>query len=285
VLEELAKAAEGTRQLLKMLPWGIDPRTPQAFYQAKLYDTRGEYTADLNQSPLRENVPSYAVYDGGERVIRVPLNFVARRQSDGAISMVRQVEPHPVIHEVTHQMMHDFLQFLPQWVVEGTAEYAAMLPYKPGVFTTGAHENGLKEYLKTQARGIKLSELGRVHDHMRMTRKEWESRAVKGGVEQRRLYLSSLLIVYYFSHLDSDKKGTRFLQYFDKMTEARDAWEAFFKDPGVRVFSDGRIVSRIPPPAYSETFGFEQLSILLDGRSPDQLQKAFIDAYKKIGVQ
>jgi hypothetical protein len=69
------------------------------------------------------------------------------------------------------------------------------------------------------------------------------------------------------------------------MAEARDAWAAFFKDPRVRVDPDGRIFSMIPPPTYDDAFGFERLSILLAGRSAEELQKAVVDGYKKIGVK
>ncbi|HEX4999900.1 MAG TPA: hypothetical protein VFY29_16895, partial [Terriglobia bacterium] len=284
VLTDLARVAEGTRSLVRALPWGVEPHAPPGSFHAKLYDTRGEYAADLQSGSRPDAAPSYAVYDSGEKIIRIPLNYVAERR-DGALVMVRSVETHPVVHEVTHQMMHDYLQFLPHWVAEGTAEYAAMLPYRGGVFSADAYEAGLKEYLKTQGRDTKLSDLDRIDSLIRMTPEEWNARAVKGGVEQRRLYISSLLLVYYFSHLDGDPKGDRIFKYFDRMAEARNAWVTFLNDPRVTLFPGGRILSRIPLPPYPETFGRDHLDILFNGRSGEELQKAFLDAYKKIGVK
>jgi hypothetical protein len=37
-----------------------------------------------------------------------------------------------LVHELTHQMMHFWLDYHPQWVVEGTAEYTGNLPTQHG---------------------------------------------------------------------------------------------------------------------------------------------------------
>ena len=37
-----------------------------------------------------------------------------------------------LVHELTHQMMHFWLPYLPNWVVEGTAEYTENLPLNAG---------------------------------------------------------------------------------------------------------------------------------------------------------
>jgi len=121
-----------------------------------------------------------------------------------------------------------------------------------------------------------------------MTGEQWREKAERSNGEQGRLYFASCLLVYYFCHLDGDGKGTRFLKYFDQMAEARDAWAKFFADPRVTRNENGSFTYRgIELPKYSRQgeYGTEQLGILLEGRSADEMTKAVIDGYKKIGVR
>ena len=109
------------------------------------------------------------------------------------------------------------------------------------------------------------------------------------GDAQARLYMTSCLLVYYFCHLEGDGTGARFFQYLDKMKEAREAWQTFFKDPRVKLLGNGRFQYRndIPLPAQKrdESYGREHLSILLNGRTDEQFQQDVVNAYKKIGVR
>jgi hypothetical protein len=45
--------------------------------------------------------------------------------------------------------------------------------------------------------------------------------------------------------------------------------------------------SNVPLPSqpHEDSYGLEQISILLDGRDADQIQKAVVEGYKKIGVK
>jgi hypothetical protein len=187
-------------------------------------------------------------------------------------------------------MMHDYLPFLPIWVIEGSAEYTEMIPYNAGRFLTASHERGIKEYIKAAAdRQLPLTGMGQALEHMNLTTEAWHARANSGSTEQFRLYVTSCLLVYYFCHLDGDGKGTRFFQYLDKIREAREAWSAFFKDPRVRLREDGAFsypgdVS-LPSKARDDSYGIEHLSILLDGRDKEAMHKAIVEGYKKIGVR
>ena len=49
-------------------------------------------------------------------------------------------ETHTMVHELTHQMMHFWLGYLPQWVVEGTAEYTGTLPLHTGQFRVSGRQ-------------------------------------------------------------------------------------------------------------------------------------------------
>jgi hypothetical protein len=193
------------------------------------------------------------------------------------------------VHEVTHQMMHDFLPFLPKWLIEGTAEYTESLPYNAGRFLAGSHARGLKEYIrKNTERRVSTAGFRSFASLMTTDRKAWDSLSQRSD-SQHLLYYQSYLLVYYFSHLDGDGKGTRLLKYLDSIAEARDAWEEFFKKPEVKRSPDGsfswpRSIS-LPAAKYSEEYGIEKQSILMDGRDATTLDADVRNGFKKLGIK
>jgi hypothetical protein len=287
VIKEVARTFEATHSLVEALPWGIEPKPPEdrgGFYRAKLYTTRENYIADGGP----EN--SGGVYMSRDRVFRVPFESLGLELRGKTWFKKPNYTGETIIHEITHQMMHEFLPFLPIWTAEGTAEYAEIMPYNAGRFTPSAAERGLKDYIKKAERyRISVADLPLGLDLMRMPHEQWMASAQKNPTAQHRLYFASLMTVYYFSHLDGDGKGTRFLKYLDKIAEARDAWQAFFKDPRVELLPDGTFRYRsdlsLPPQKRSEEYGLSQIDVLLDGRDAAQLHKDMIDGFKKLGIQ
>ncbi len=286
VLKEIARTFEATHSLIEALPWEIDPRPPAdlGLYQAKFYLSRASYIAAGGP----EN--SGGVYSSRDRTFKVPFPSLGLEIRGKTWFKDENYRNDTIVHEITHQMMHDYLPFLPVWITEGTAEYTEMIPYNAGKFLTGSHERGIKEYLKEAAtHGLSPANIGSVMDHLTITGEKWHSLSDSGGSDQHRLYFASCVLVYYFCHLDGDGKGTRFFQYLDKIREARDAWDTFFKDPRVKHEPNGRysFPSDLPQPTQKrgEAYGLENISILLDGRDKEQMQKAVIDGYKKIGVR
>jgi hypothetical protein len=286
VMKEIARTFEATRALVGALPWGVDPKPPAdlGFYQAKFYMTRDSYIAAGGP------VNSGGVYFSRDRIFRVPFPSLGLEMRGKTWFKDENYHNDTIVHEITHQMMHDYLPFLPIWAIEGMAEYTKIMPYRAGVFHTDLRERGIKDYIKTAAsRGVTPGSIGSVMDHLHMTTQAWHERADNGGPEQHKLYFASCLLVYYFSHLDENGDGAHFLKYLDKIREARDAWDTFFKDPRVVHHPDGSASwpGDLPSPSQKmkDTYGLEQLPILLDGRDAAQIQKAVEDGYKKIGVR
>ncbi len=307
VMIEVARIFEGTRSLVDALPWGVRPEPPKdlGFFQAKLYVTEEAYHKDGGPEK------SGGVYMGADRIFRVPFKSIGLEMRGKTWFKKQEFSSDTLVHEITHQMMHDYLGFLPKWISEGTAEYTNMLPYNAGTFRAGSHEKGIKDYIKKQlpfaTKG--LSELGPASDHMTMTPEVWAEKFSGGYEAQHRIYGYSALLVYYFCHLDGDGKGTRFLKYFDAVTEEAGKWrdysvqfakyrgemEEFFKQPGVKKLEDGRFTypKSLTPPARPTApnskdrseFGIEQMALLYEGRTPSQLDEEVKNAYKKIGVK
>jgi hypothetical protein len=292
VMKEIARTFEATRSLALALPWGLDPKPGpgQERFQAKFYENRESYVRDGGP------VNSGGVYMSRDRIFRIPFESLGLEMRGKTWYKNDNYRNDTVIHEITHQMMHDYLPFLPKWVIEGSAEYTEMLPYKAGRFLCSAHERGLKEHLAENARrGIGLADLSELDSHLKMTRETWDSRSLgvslRGNSEQAKLYFRSAILVYFFCHLDGDGKGTRFMAYLDRISTARRAWDAFFANPAVKYDkATGRYSwnpAEVTRPAMDqdESYGLEQLGILLADRSPEQLETAVLEGLKKIGIK
>ncbi|MEZ0388601.1 MAG: hypothetical protein ACAI34_16130 [Verrucomicrobium sp.] len=310
VMKEIARTFEATRALIEGLPWGIEPKPPADLgrYQAKFYETRASYIA--NGGP--EN--SGGVYLSSDRTFRVPFKSLGLDLRGKTWFKDESYRNDTIVHEITHQLMHDYLSFLPTWIIEGTAEYAESLPYNAGRFQAGRHESGLKEYIKQRAEQetMTLSEFRGLEEHMRMDRNKWDEIAQNPAGQHRamrQLYFQSYVLVYYFCHLDGDGKGTRFLKYLDamaterakatefdiKVAEYRKAMEEFFKLPGVKQLGGGRFSypqGLTPPPrpergdrVDSKEFGMQKLDILFDGRTSEVFENDVRAGLKKIGIK
>ncbi len=285
VMKEVARTFEATRSLVSALPWGIAPKPPAdlGFYQAKLFVTREDYFADGGPQN------SGGVYMSRDRIFRIPFPSLGLEMRGKTWFKKTDYHGDTLVHEVTHQMMHDFLPFLPKWIIEGTAEYTESLPYNAGKFIAGSHARGVKEYIaKAVTHRTLTSEFRPFGEHIAMKRDAWESLSANQH-SQHLLYFQSYAMVYFFCHLDGDGKGTRFMKYLDAIAEARDEWERFFKNPLVKSNGDGSYTfpSTLPKPAakQSEEFGIEKLSILFDGRDAAALDKDIREGFKKIGIK
>ena len=285
VMKEVARTFEATRSLVSALPWGINPTPPSdlGFYQARLYVTREDYFADGGPQN------SGGVYFSKDRIFRIPFPSLGLMMQGKTWFKKPDYHGDTLVHEVTHQMMHDFLGFLPKWIIEGTAEYTESLPYNAGKFIAGSHGRGLKEYLaKAASHRVLTSEFRPFGEHIAMKRDNWESLSAQQHA-QHLLYSQSYVLTYFFCHLDGDGKGTRFMKYLDAIGEARDEWDRFFKDPQVKTNPDGSYTfpRSLPQPKakHSEEFGIEKLSILFDGRDAAALEKDIREGFKKIGVK
>lgn len=283
VMKEVARTFEATKSLVTALPWGVvcQPPEGQPRFQAALFETRTDYLAAGGP----EN--SGGVYSSADHVFKIPfpsLGLVKRGQTyfknDGYSNDT-------LVHEITHQMMDAYLPFLPLWIIEGTAEYTQMLPYKAGVFRTDAHKSAFKDTFEAWQRRAAVPAIDDLQAHLRMTRPQWEQ-AASSPEQMAQLYHRSLLLVYYFCHLDGDGKGTRFLRYLEAVHGEVAALQAFFADPRVKREADGRFsypTSLTPPDLDPATAPFKHLPLLIDERSGEKLALEVIEGFKSIGVK
>ncbi|SKB03041.1 SLA1 homology domain 1, SHD1 [Prosthecobacter debontii] len=283
VMKEVARTFEATRSLINALPWGVVCRPPEGMqrFQAALYESRQDYF----EAGGPEN--SGGVYNTGEKIFKIPFPSLGLEKRGQTYFKNDSYSNGTLVHEITHQLMDDYLGFMPTWIIEGTAEYAEMLPYKSGTFRADAHKNAIKDDISVWEKneGFPPS-IDSLKKHMTMPREQWVAECSTPS-RMSEMYHRSQLLVYYFCHLDGDGKGTRFIRFMEAVYGEVQAKRAFFADPRVKMLGGGRFSypRSLTPPDMSENAGFKHLPILLEERSYEKIAAEIIAAYKNIGVK
>ena len=300
LLREVARNFEATFELLKALPWGIEPAPESGtHFKARLLKNKESYQSAGGPAN------SGGVYMGGKDLFMVPFESIGVKTVGKSYAKDDDFDYSTMVHELTHQMMHSWLRLLPQWIVEGTAEYTSTLPLKTGKFRVSAAKNGLKDhldYLKTKTRDG-VPEPYPLEQLFTVTNEQWATILDDDPRSSRRLYFTSYLLVYYFMHLDGKADGQLFARYFREVGTVRAehlayrrALAEFMKRPEVKVFPDGRYTwpsslahptkpaLEASPDALAE-FQKKTLAILLDGRTEADLMKQIRSAYTKLGIR
>ncbi|MCX6968594.1 MAG: hypothetical protein NTV93_00370 [Verrucomicrobia bacterium] len=298
LLRDVARNFEATYELLKALPWGINPKPEEG----------DRFRALLVRSPQRykeEGGPenSSGVYFGSRKVFVVPFESLGIERLGKSFAKASDYRSDTLVHELTHQMMHARLDVLPPWVVEGTAEYTNILPLRLGVFRVSAARSGLKDYLAfLKARGG-VPEPYPVEELFNASQKQWAETLKRNPKESGRMYFTSYLLVNFFMNLDGKGNGARFVKYMraigkalEEVEKFQSDLEAFKKLPGVEVLPDGkyRWPDTLTPPTPPEImtspeklaeFEKSTLDILLDGRKPSELMEQIRSAYRRAGIR
>ena len=298
LLRDVARNFEVTHALLRALPWGIDPQPPSGdHFQAKLFRTQVEY----EEAGGLKN--SGGVFYRSRGLFMVPFSSIGVKMVGKSYAKDRDYATHTLVHELTHQMMQEWLGFLPQWVIEGTAEYTSILPLRNGRFRVSAAKGGLRDYLDDLKRGPGVPRPYPLKDLFVMTNPQWNQIMADDPAMSSRLYFTSYLLVYYFMHLEGDGDGQLFVRYFRNIDAVRleaagyfAAVEEFKKQPGVEVLDDGSYRWKgnlVPPEAPAvltseearAAFQKDSLKILLNGRSESELMEEIRSAYAKFGIR
>jgi hypothetical protein len=258
LLREVGRNFEATYELVKAMPWGIDPKPSGSYFKARLFKTKEAYHA-AGGPPN-----SGGFYMTADDTFYVPFENIGVKVVGKSYAKDDDFRYDTMVHELTHQMMHFSLRALPQWVAEGSAEYTSNLPLRTGKFRVSAAKNGLKDYtefLKKRAVGG-IPEPYPLEKLFRVSNEEWGEILASDPSMSRRLYFTSYLLVYYFMHLDGKGDGERFARYFREIGELRKA-----------------------NPRIDDEGAQSALKILLDGRSETELMKQIRSAYAKLGIR
>lgn len=298
LLRDVARNFEATYELVKALPWGISPEPEEGDrFRALLVRTRSRY-AELGGP---EN--SGGVYFRSKKLFIIPFESMGIEPVGKSYKKASDYRSDTLVHELTHQMMHSWLELLPTWVVEGTAEYTNILPLRLGTFRVSASKTGLKDYLSfLKARGG-VPDPYPIDELLAVDHGKWNAILASSPKESHRLYFTAYLLVNYFMSLDGNGDGARFVKYLraigkyrQQLLDYETAVDAFKKLPGVEVSPDGRYrwpnsLTHPTKPAFLDSpeqqaeIEKSTLAILLDGRTPEQLADQIRTAYRRLGVR
>ncbi len=282
VMTEVARTFEATRSVVDALPWGVVCRPPDGLprFLAALYETREDYVAAGGPEL------SGGVYNTAEKTFRIPFASLGLEKR-GQTYFKNEFSNDTLVHEITHQMMHDYLAFLPKWVIEGTAEYVEMLPYRAGIFRADSHKTAMKDAIDEWSRQGFAPVIGDLEAHLTMSREQWENNS-STAERMREMYHKSHLLVYYFCHLDGDRNGARFLRFMEAVHGEVAAMHAFFADPRVKRMDGGRFSyprDLKPPPFNDQTTMLRHIALLVDDRPYKKIAEEVMEAYRSIGVK
>jgi len=324
--DDLARVFEGTYELLRSSPWGIQASPQDGFFRVEVFASTADYHAGGGPEG------SSGVYLLEQRIFKLPLQSLGLmlppgyRLTDPARAMAT------LIHEMTHMMMHDVLDLLPMWFTEGSAEYTACIPYVSGVFSPPKVGEGVMRALNHPMNSgfgdqVVIAPLLPLAQLLEINMRQWHEYGITGAVtpapgpavmpvgradpvRMASLYNSSLLLTYYFMNLEGDRKGTRLLQFLEAVRKEQPRWNAwreelfrylaardeFMKKPGVVKQPDGTFTyptylnpppQPVPPrPEYARGEVFKiHLPILLNGKTPQEMQEAALQAVVAAGIQ
>jgi hypothetical protein len=215
LIRHYARVFEGTHQVLGRLPLRLDGGEDPPRHAVRFFRRHDEFIAAGGIAG------SGGVYLAASREILVPLSSVGVRVIGDQVAFHPETfDAAPLVHEITHQLMHPWLDIFPVWFCEGLAEYLAAVPFEGGnrFDFTQIHE-GIRRHLARRP-GEAVSEGGWItvdlmhpEDLVRIGHRRWAD-AVADGTQAGTHYRSALLLLYYLVHLEGEGDASALIRYF-----------------------------------------------------------------------
>lgn len=230
-IAEAARVFEGTFKAVESLPLGIKPRPAAGAARFRtLFLSRETFDSEIagiipesGSGVIRTSVAG--VYLPQRQEVLVPFSSLETGRSGSQITLRRTSDTSTLIHEIVHQVMHDWLVITPVWFSEGLAEYLAAVPYQNGRFEFRNARQGLMETLEGQYRIVAGVDIPLIHpgDFLEMKNGEW-----RGSADD---YRSAMLLIYYYMHLDQpDRPGAALGGYLHLLERGKSEAETYIAD-------------------------------------------------------
>jgi hypothetical protein len=211
VVREFSRVFEATFEVVKALPINLDPKPPEdGYWDVKLYNTREEYFADGGPPG------SGGVYMGGTGMVKVPLPNLGVDYTGIRYIVDTDKTNSTLKHEITHQVMHEMLRFMPVWMIEGFAEFVECMPYSKGKYRFNNIDDAVKDHAAGSDREYEMVDLQSLMD---MDHAVWGAALTGGGASQN--YKSSCVLLYYFLKVDGESDGAGMFSYLDSVRTAQ----------------------------------------------------------------
>lgn len=288
LLRDVARNFEATYELVKALPWGIQPEPEEGErFRALLVRSRIHYEEEGGPKN------SGGVYFRSKKMFIVPFESLGIKPLGKSYTKAPDYRSDTLVHELTHQMMHASLNLLPQWVIEGTAEYANSLPLRLGVFRVSAAKTGLKNYVDSMKTRKGVPTPYPIEKLFGVSSQEWSETLQENEEESGRMYFTSFLLVNYFMHMDGKGDGAQFIKYMRAVAKARQQIETFRDEKKAFKIDSSKSDMSLRPqrpeilssPEKMAEFEKDTLDILLNGRTPSELMDQIRSAYRRAGIK
>ena len=256
---EVASIFESTRTAIRSLPLGLGAKpAPRGRRARSLREGSERLLVQLFKSPndyARAGGPpgtsgSYHSWLG--RTL-ISLENVGQLDDRGELDLDTLKHEYVLRHEITHQIMHDWLAYLPMWLREGIAEYFGAVGYENGFFTFDELDLRMQAYLNKWRFNEDPNKIPMLHPNavLTMTEQEWQqSLRFETPILN---YNSAALLTYFFLHHDGELPGAPLAAYFDAVRRGVSTAEATQKH-------------------------------LMRGRSPEQLKSAIVSSWRNFNV-
>ncbi len=241
VIKDFSAIFENTLSAVDQFPIKLNPVfAKEKLYQTQLFETKEQYYADGGLAG------SGGSYFPEKKKILIPLSSLGVKKASSTYVVDKSKEDNDtLIHEITHQVMHQWLGKLPIWMAEGFAEYFSNIPYERNTFYF--YKFKLKDALKSPA---KLRSFATI---LSLDYQQWSEDLASNPKTSHLNYQSAWIYIVYFISMDGEGDGALLNNY-------------------LRALENG--VSQK-----------EAEAILLDGRSHDELQKNIIKALNRSGIK
>jgi hypothetical protein len=204
---EFSRVFEATWLANCLLPLDLQPAPEpgRGKFQARIFTKEEDY---LGAGGVKG---SAGIYDRQARALMLPLASLGVQMVGSRVSINYLAEDYATLaHEITHQMMNHWLDRLPVWFIEGSAEYIELAEYDNGRLSFLRHDARLQQQL-TRWSGARF-DMVPLRRLLTIEGREWTS-ALGQDEAAWRNYASALALTYYFYHLDGDGTGRQMVEF------------------------------------------------------------------------
>jgi hypothetical protein len=219
VVREIAAVFEATRAALIALPLGLHLDDETSKYPVVMLSNPVDYgTAGGNPG-------SGGTYNGsGQMLIYLP--NLGIKAGANALALDYQRNIFVLKHEVTHQILGEWQEYLPMWLSEGFCECMAATPYTRGRYGFQGLDAALHDYLLKWRTNPNQRDLLLIPPARLMTLDVDQWNAGVAAQSAYPFYNSAALLAYYFLHVDGNGDSANLAAYFDDIRRGIEPREA-----------------------------------------------------------
>jgi hypothetical protein len=221
VVREFGRMFEATWLINNVLPMDFQPKPEplRNYFLARLFTEKSDYMSEGGMAG------SAGVYSRGKKALMVPLSSLGVTMVGSRVSLApgNDQSNATLIHEITHQMMNYWLNKLPTWYVEGSADYVSMLEYNPsGRFSLIGLNRRLQTYTKRKYSAGPGDTYGMIdlEELMTIEPDRWAAALGDGGPATAN-YGSACLLTYFFYHIDGKGDAANLIAYLRQVQDAK----------------------------------------------------------------